>query len=353
MKTRGSSGSGAAGGALAQRKLDHIAACLDDSVDLQRDSFAPYKFRYNALPEIALEEVSTAAEFAGKAVSAPLIISSMTGGVGKEIDSINRNLALGAAALNIPLGLGSMKVMLQREDAMASFQVRRFAPGLTIIANLGLVSFNFGLRYEDIERIIEAVRPDVLALHLNALQEAIQEGGDTDFRGLLGHLEEIVRRCPLPVCVKECGGGIAPELVTRLAQAGVAYVDVSGGDGTSWAAVEGSLSRDPSLGELFKDFGLPTAWILQRITPEVAGGAKIIASGGIRNGLQAVKALALGADYVCMARPFLIAAAESAEVVEAVGARLIREMRTAMFLLGVKSLGGLDRSLFLEDVPQG
>ena len=336
-------------GTLNQRKQDHIAACLDDAVDLGRDSFARFKLRYNALPDIALEEVSTETTFAGKDIAAPLIISSMTGGVGTEFERINRNLALGAKALGIPLGLGSMKVMLSHREAEASFRVREVAPEIAVIANLGLVSFNHGLRYEDIDRIIDAVRPDVLGLHLNALQEAIQEGGDCDFRGLLDHLAEIVRRCPLPVYVKECGGGIAPELVGRLAKTGVAYIDVSGNDGTSWAAVEGRLGGDPTLGELFRDFGLPTAWILERLTAGLAGDARIIAGGGIRNGIQAVQALALGADYVCMARPFLAAAAQSAEAVTQVGARLIREMRTAMFLVGAAEIGRLDRSLLLDE----
>ncbi|MCZ6628596.1 MAG: type 2 isopentenyl-diphosphate Delta-isomerase [SAR324 cluster bacterium] len=334
---------------LNRRKKDHIAACLDDGVDLGRDSFAAYKLRYNALPDLALQEISTAVEFAGKTIAAPIVISCMTGGVGEEFQRINRNLALGAQALNIPLGLGSLTVLLSHDAAAASFQVRELAPDVPLIANLGLVSFNYGLRHEDIGRIIEEVRPDLLGLHLNALQEAIQEGGDSDFRGLLKHLEAIAARCPLPIYVKECGGGIAPEIVARLAAAGAAYVDVSGSDGTSWAAVEGRLSDDPSLGELFRDFGLPTAWILERLTPELQGGARIVASGGIRDGIQVAKALALGADYCALARPFLIAATESADAVLALGRRLIAELRTAMFLVGAGQVDQLERALFMND----
>jgi len=334
-----------------QRKLNHIEACLDDSVDLQRDSFAVWKLRYCALPELALEEVSTESEFAGKPIAAPIIISSMTGGSGESFRRINGNLARAAEALRIPLGLGSMKVMLGDPAAESSFHVREQAPTIPVISNLGLVSFNHGLALDAIERVQEVAHPDVFGLHLNALQEVVQEGGDTDFRGLFAHLEAILRRCRLPLYVKECGGGIAPELVARLAAMGVAYVDVSGNDGTSWAAVEARLSADPSLGELFRDFGLPTAWILERL-PEGGGPARIVASGGIRNGLQAAKALALGADYVSVARPFLQAALDSAEAVIALGERLIRELRTALLLTGCRSPAELGRRHLLRaDAP--
>jgi isopentenyl-diphosphate delta-isomerase len=326
-----------------QRKLGHIEACLDDAVDLGRDSLGAWKLRYCALPELALEAVSTEAEFAGKPIAAPLLISSMTGGAGEPFRTINRNLAQAAEQLRIPLGLGSMKVALADPAAAESFRVREHAPTVPLVSNLGLVSFNHGLALADVERVLELARPDAFGLHLNALQEVVQEGGDTDFRGLLTHLEAIVARCPVPVYVKECGGGIAPELVRRLEQAGAAYVDVSGSDGTSWAAVEARLSAEPDFGELFRDFGLPTAWILERLPPRAGRTAQIVASGGIRNGVQAAKALALGADYVSVARPFLAAALESPEAVVAIGARLIRELRTAMFLVGCARLADLDR----------
>lgn len=336
-------------GRLNRRKSQHIEVCLDDGVDLGRDSFARFRLSYRALPDIAMEEVSTKTRFAGHEIDAPLIISCMTGGAGAEFERINRNLAQGAEALGIPLGLGSMKVMLRHKEAEASFQVRKTAPNAVVIANLGLVSFNHGLSYGDVERIVEIARPDVLGLHLNALQEAIQEGGDCDFRGLLGHLEAIASRCTIPVYVKECGGGIAPELVGSLLNAGADYVDISGNDGTSWAAVEGRLNEDASLGELFRDFGLPTAWILERLDSGLRASGKIVASGGIRNGLQGAKALALGASYFGMARPFLIAARESPEAVIALGERVIRELRTAMFLTGARDCGALHGSPLLKE----
>ena len=147
--------------------------------------------------------------------------------------------------------------------------------------------------------------------------------------------------------MKECGGGIAPELVETIAGLRVGYIDVSGNDGTSWAAVEARLSQDPPFGEMFSDFGLPTRWILERIDPHRTGSARIVASGGIRNGIQAIKALALGADYVAVARPCLLAARESADAVVAAGERLFREMRTAMFLVGAGNVAELDRKLLL------
>jgi len=335
-------------GALNRRKERHLDACLDGAVDLGRDSFAAWALRYRALPELALADVSTEVEFAGRKVAAPFIISCMTGGVGSRFERINRNLALGAEALRIPLGLGSMRVLLAHPEARGSFQVREWAPTVPLIANLGLVSFNHGLTIADVARVIELARPDVLGLHLNALQEAVQDGGDTDFRGCIGKLEEILAACPLPVYVKECGGGIAPELVELLAALGVHYIDVSGADGTSWAAVEASLSADPSFGELFRDFGLPTAWLLEHLPGTLAGKAQIVASGGIRNGIQAAKALALGARHVALARPFLVAAEQSAEAVVALGRRLMRELRTAMFLVGVDKVSGLGREHLID-----
>lgn len=324
-------------GALNRRKEGHIDVCLDSAVDLASDSFTDVKLVYNALPEISRDNVTTGAEFAGRSIAAPLIISSMTGGAGERFRRINENLARAAEALRLPLGLGSMKVLLRDEAAAPSFLVRDLAPSIPLIANLGLVSFNYGLSWEDVELIIERTQPDVFCLHLNALQESIQEGGDTDFRGLRASLAQFVERSTLPVYVKECGGGISPALVAELAAMGVDYVDISGSDGTSWAAVEARLSQDPSMGELFRDFGLPTRWILERIERSKVGKTRIVASGGIRNGLQAVKALALGADYVAVARPFLEAATESPEAVIRLGQRLIDEMRNAMFLVGAAS----------------
>src|SRR5262245_5155799 len=179
---------------LNDRKLQHIRACLDDSVDLQRDSFASLKLLYNAFPELSLDEVSTETDFAGETISAPLIISSMTGGVGEEFTTINRNLALAAEEMNIPLGLGSMKVLLRHKAAEPSYRVRDFAPKVKLIANLGLVSFNYGLTYDDMQKIIDFVQPNAFALHLNALQEVIQLGGDTNFKGLLSRLAGLVRQ---------------------------------------------------------------------------------------------------------------------------------------------------------------
>lgn len=338
----------AARGALNRRKLGHIEACLNDGVDRGQDSFAAWKLYYRALPELSLAQVSTEAEFAGRTIAAPIIISCMTGGVGRRFQRINRNLAQGAQALRIPLGLGSMKVMLAHEEAAASFEVRDLAPDVPLIANLGLVSFNHGLTPDDMNRLIARVRPDVMGLHLNALQEAVQDGGDTDFRGLTDTLAGLIRACPLPVYVKECGGGIAPDLVERIAALGARYIDISGNDGTSWAAVEAVLSADPGFGGGFRDFGLPTAWILERLPERLPGAACVVASGGIRTGIQAAKALALGARYVSVARPFLLAAERSASLVVELGERLIRELRTAMFLAGAATLSDLRRDRLID-----
>lgn len=331
----------AGNGELNRRKLAHLKACEEAGVDLGRDGFSHWRLIYQALPEIALQDVTTQSSLADRPISAPLIISSMTGGVGEPFVTLNRRLAEAAETLRIPLGLGSMKVLLAHAQAQPSFSVRDIAPSVPIIANLGVVSFNYGLGPEEVNAIIDIVRPDVFGFHLNALQEAIQEGGDTDFRGLREKLGDMIARIHLPILVKECGGGIHPRLVSELISMGVDYVDVSGSDGTSWSAVEARLSSDPEFGELFRDFGLPTAWILERLDASLRRSGRIVASGGIRNGLQAAKAIALGADFVAMARPFLLAATESTEAVVAVGRRLIRELQTAMFLVGAPRLDNL------------
>lgn len=330
-----------------QRKRDHLRAVEDASVDLARDSFAHWRLLYNALPELALDAVSTRTEFAGKAIAAPLIISCMTGGPGEPFVTLNRRLAEAAERLGIPIGLGSAKVALMDRAALESFRIRDVARSVPVIANLGLVSFNYGITLEHARELIDVLQPDVLALHLNALQEAVQPGGDTNFRGLRGTLRSIIRESPVPVYVKECGGGIHPRLAAEIVEMGAAYVDVSGSDGTSWSAVEARLSTEPDFGMLFSDFGLPTAWILERIPPELKRRGRLVASGGIRNGIQAAKAIALGADFVAMARPFILAARDSTEAVEAVGERFIRELRTAMFLCGAADLSALDSNVIV------
>ncbi|MDH5750811.1 MAG: type 2 isopentenyl-diphosphate Delta-isomerase [Deltaproteobacteria bacterium] len=329
------------------RKARHLEACLDDGVDLARDSFGAYRLCYRALPEISLDEVSTGCAFAGRRISAPLLIGPMTGGLGEPFLKINRNLALAAQELGLPLSLGSMRVALESPAARESFMVRSLAPDVPLVSNLGLVSLNHGLSLPAAAELAGEMDADVFGLHLNPLQEVIQQGGDTDFRGLEERLREVLAGVGRPVLVKECGGGIAPPLVARLAALGVDYIDISGADGTSWAAVEARLADDPALGELFADFGLPTAWILEHLGPHQKGSARIIAGGGIRNGLQAVKALALGGHMVSMARPFLQAAMDSADEVIRLGQRFIREMKTAMFLVGARQLEELGPHLFL------
>lgn len=331
-----------------RRKRAHLKAVAEADVDLAQDSFARWQLGYNALPELSLEEVDLRAEFAGRPIAAPLIISCMTGGIGEPFVTINRRLAEAAETLRVPVGLGSMRVLLEHPRARESFAIRAIAPSVPIIANLGLVSLNHGVTGDDVMRLIDVVQPDLFAFHLNALQEAIQDGGDTDFRGLLGKLADLVRRIRLPVYVKECGGGIAPRLVRDLFDLGVRYVDISGRDGTSWSAIEAALSRDPEFGAIFRDFGLPTAWILDQLGRGGSVPPGVVASGGIRHGIQAAKALALGAEFVAMARPFVLAASESTEAVVALGQRFIRELRTAMFLVGARSLASLNRGQLIS-----
>lgn len=338
---------------IARRKLDHIALALSgDVAHRTKAGFDRYYFLHEALPELAPEDVDTSTTFLGKRLEAPFLIASMTGGPERGAE-INRHLAAGAQATGVALALGSQRIVFEKPETLSSFQVAREAgPDVLLIANLGAVQLNYGF---DAAKCAEAVRligADALYLHLNALQEMVQPGGDTNFRGLLARIGEVARGVDFPVLVKEVGSGIAPSTARALAKAGVAAIDVAGVGGTSWAKIEGARAEDPSLrtlGEVFGEWGIPTEASL-RLCREALPTMPLVASGGLRNGLEAAKAIALGADLVSFAQPLLGPATRSAADVEAAIRQLTSELRVAMFLLGVKDIPSLkaSRHLLLE-----
>ncbi len=320
------------------RKAEHIQLALEPRMQLGHNFFDDYRFEPAALPEIDLAEIDTGIEFLGRPLAAPLLISSMTGGTA-QAGEINRNLALGAERTGVALGVGSQRKALEDPAKADTFRVREVAPEVVLLANLGAVQLNYGMGVAECRQAIEMIGADALILHLNALQEAIQPEGQGNFSGLLPKIGEVVRELGAPVVVKEIGCGISEATARALAAQGVQIVDTAGVGGTSWARIEAERARDLEIGELFAGWGLPTPESIRQVRR--VEGLTVIASGGVRNGLDVAKAIALGADLAGLAHPFLAPALESAERVAEKVRRTVRELRICMFCLGVKTIAEL------------
>jgi len=327
---------------LNERKHDHLRILSEDpETDRRKFYFDAIRLKHRALPDIDMAAVDAGTIFMGKQLSFPLLISCMTGGVGEELRRINRNLAIAAEATGIALGMGSQRIMLVDDEARHSFQLRQFAPHALLFGNLGAVQLNRGVTADDCARLVEQTDLDALCLHLNPLQEAVQPEGDTDFRGLATKIGEVVKRLDVPVVVKEVGAGIGPDDAKQLIDAGVKFIDVAGTGGTSWSRIEAHRDKTGCLpGMLFQDWGLPTPEALRLLQP-YRDQATLIASGGIRSGIDMAKALVLGASLCGMARPFIDRAADSPESVIEFIISIKKQFETAMFLLGVGKVAEL------------
>ncbi|NPA92373.1 MAG: type 2 isopentenyl-diphosphate Delta-isomerase [Chloroflexi bacterium] len=331
---------------IGHRKADHIRINLKEDVrsglttGLER-----YRFIHQALPEFDLAEVDTRLPLFGRTLQAPILISSMTGGTA-EAGRINRHLALAAQELGVALGVGSQRAALEHPELAETFQVRDVAPDILLFANLGAVQLNYGYTVAHCRQAVEMIQADALILHLNPLQEALQPEGDTRFRGLLAKIEAVCQALEVPVIVKEVGWGISERVAHLLAEAGVAAIDVAGAGGTSWSQVE--MHRAPTenqrlLAAAFRDWGIPTAESIlaaRRGAPHTP----IFASGGLRTGIDIAKSIALGATLGGMAGPLLAPAAQSAEATHQTLARIIQELRVAMFAAGARDLKALQRT---------
>ncbi len=336
------------------RKLEHVRIVQEDvHVDRRRRYFDEIRLKHRALPELSLDEIDTSVEFLGKRLSFPLLISSMTGGHHELLRKINRNLATAAEATGVAMAVGSQRVMFASPEAEDSFALRSVAPTALLFSNLGAVQLNYGFTVDDCRRAVDVVKADGLYLHLNPLQEAIQPEGDTNFAGLVDKIGDVVERLDVPVILKEVGAGFSEEDVRLAIQVGVRFIDVAGSGGTSWSRIEHhrqSETDSQDLGLLFQDWGIPTPVALRLLQP-YTNEITLIASGGIRSGIDMVKAIVLGASLCGVASPFLAPAMESAEAVIALIERLRREFRTAMFVLGAPDVGYLkgNRALLLEE----
>ncbi len=315
------------------RKLEHIELSLDRRTQLDSRFFDHYAFEHVALPEIDLDEISLETPFLGKTLRAPLLVSCMTGGTSSAA-TINQNLAIGAERAGIALGVGSQRKALEAPETIATFRVRDLAPTVPIIGNLGAVQLNYGYGIDECRRAVSMVDADALALHLNPLQEAIQPEGQCDFRGLLSKIGAIVRELDVPVIAKEIGCGLGERTGRALAEQGVEWLDTAGLGGTSWARIEAARADDAPLGELFAHWGVPTPESIKALAG--IDGVRVIGSGGVRNGVDVAKAIALGADVVGLAQPFLEAAMVSADAVHDRIRKTIHELKIAMFCCGAR-----------------
>jgi isopentenyl-diphosphate delta-isomerase len=324
---------------ITSRKLQHIKIVLENEVEPIASSLDNYRIPYKALPEIDLKKVDTSYEFFGSKLAFPFIVASMTGGA-EMAETINRNLAIACEQEKVALALGSMRVILKDPGSLKSFDVRSFCPSIPLFANMGLVQLNYGYGADEINRLLDAVDADGIFLHINHMQEAIQPEGDTNFASLISKLEAIIPKINKPVFIKEVGSGIDYQTAKSLFEIGVKWIDVSGQGGTSWTSVE-AYRRDDDLGYIFQEVGIPLDQAL--IEAKKIPGLKIIASGGIRNGLDMAKALIMGADLLSAAKPLLQPALDSSEKVALQFQRWKKELKLAMFASGASHLKDLSQ----------
>lgn len=320
-------------------KGEHIRLCLENDMESGlSNGFGKYRLINQPLPEISFGSVDTTCKFLGKDISAPFVISPLTGGSSLS-KIINTNLAKAAQDLGVVLSVGSQRLALDNPDLAATYQVREAAPDIPIMANLGAVYLNYGYGLDDCEAAVKMIDADALCLYLNPMQKILQGAINLDFEGLVDKIAHLCRHLSVPVVVKEVGFGLSPKAAELLAEAGVTCLDIAGAGGTSWAKITRQMKKSVwgQTGACFDDWGTPTAEALVSVRQAVEN-TQLIASGGIRNGLDMAKALALGADYAGMALPLLRPAKQSADAVKSRIESVVHELRIAMLCSGVKTL---------------
>jgi isopentenyl-diphosphate delta-isomerase len=328
---------------IDQRKADHIKINLEQDVRSALTSgLEKYRFVHEALPELDLDRINTTLSLFGKKLNSPILISSMTGGT-EAAKTINMRLAEAAQECGLAMGVGSQRAAIEHPEQAETFQVRKVAPDILLFANLGAVQLNHGYGIDHCRKAVDMIEADALYLHLNPLQEAVQDAGDTDFSGLAKKIEEVCKKLEVPVIAKEVGWGISERTAKLLADCGVSAIDVAGAGGTSWSQVEMYRAPDEftrQLAATFVGWGIPTAESILNVRRAVPG-MLIFASGGIKDGLDIAKCIALGATLGGMAGQFLKAAAISNENAVEMMKLTIRQIEVTMFTAGVGTLEGL------------
>ncbi len=328
---------------ISSRKSDHLRINLSENVDSGLSTgLENYRFIHRALPELDLDQISISTTVFGKHLKSPILISSMTGGTPEALE-INRTLAEAAQVTGVALGLGSQRAAIENPELINTYNVRSIAPDCLLFANLGAVQLNYSYNIEQCLRAVEMIAADALILHFNAVQEAVQPGGNTRFSGLADKVAEICKQLPVPVIAKEVGWGFSRSDIHLLRECGVSAIDVAGAGGTSWSQVEMHRARDEQQAELaaaFIDWGIPTAEAILNVRA-VSPTMPVFASGGLRSGVDIAKCIALGASLGGMARPFLKAAVISLEQTVKTIQTITRQIQVCLFASGAPDLASL------------
>jgi isopentenyl-diphosphate delta-isomerase len=333
-----------------KRKAEHIRISLNHNVQARRidTGFEEVHLVHKALPEVDKQKVSLSTAVFGHKFAAPLIVGAITGGT-FEATRINSAIAEAVEELGLGMGVGSQRAAIEDRKFENTFAVvRKKAPTAFLIANLGGIQFVNGYGLKEARRAIEMIDADAIAIHLNPLQEAVQPEGQTNFEGILQGIREVAEDLDKPVIAKETGAGIAAEDAKKLESAGVKGIDVSGAGGTSWAAVEYYRAKERGnssqrrLGDVFWDWGIPTAVSVVEVSRTVK--VPVIASGGVRDGVDVAKALCLGASLASLSQPMLHAAVRGVKETVETLSLLMEELRNVMFLVGEESVRDLQKA---------
>lgn len=341
------------------RKNDHINICRSKNVESNVNLFSKINLLPEALPEFNLSDVNMSQNFLGRSFNLPILITGMTGGISKG-QEINEALALAAQKFNIPMGLGSQKIMIKEPKYKKLFDIRKTAPNLFIIGNIGAVSLNYGVDFDDIKKMVDELELNAFAVHLNALQECIQPEGERNFANLLSKITSLAKNLPVPLIVKEVGSGMTANTFKKLANTGVAAIDIGGKGGTSWGYIEGLRSdrEGARLGNLFKNWGIATDESLMtcsNLKKDFQYSVPLIATGGIRNGLHVAKAVAVGASMVGIGLPLFRAAVSPlkgespSDSIERELAFFQKSLSIAMFCSGAQNLSELSSCIVWEE----
>ena len=331
-----------------QRKADHIRINLEEDVSFGHltTGLEKYFFMHQSLPELDLDQIQTDSVLFGRTLKTPLLISSMTGGTGRATN-INRTLAEAAQAAGMAIGLGSQRAAIEDEKLAESYWIRDYAPDVPIFANVGAAQLNLGYGTTEMQKAIDMCEADALILHLNPLQEAVQPEGDRNWSGIYNHIETLAKALPVPIIAKEVGWGISADVARRLVDVGVSAIDVAGAGGTSWSQVEMYRAdnwRDRRIAASFRDWGIPTAHSI-RYCRSVSADLPVFASGGIKNGIEVAKCIALGANLVGLAGEFLkVAVQGGVEATVELADVITEELKISMFCAGAADLNALSQT---------